>query len=264
MINFKKLNDLYYILKDSKSCYGNKIINWFTRYYFDEYILITPSIYSSDSKDINTTLDNDLLNYLIQLKVVNNYNIRSNNKYYDIDIDFLKLEFIIRYNDRINKWPIKKVYDYSWDYVESLIDKINIIWFGKVYRTIDINWEYKINDPIYFVHYIFYLWEKDIIEKLENFLNKSSWLYFDDKSWKVYYDKKEIWIISINTQPFSFFKFIYDSRWVYKTHTEIKEYIKWKDKIQKSDDLFCRNVKNELPNKVKKLIKATKGGYLIP
>jgi hypothetical protein len=103
-----------------------------------------------------------------------------------------------------------------------------------------------------------------ILQKFFDDFTKKEWISFDEKSWKVFIDGENIWTINIDTQRYHFFKFLLDNRWKYKTHLEIKEYIKWRDSIEKTPSGFCAEVKRELPLKIRELVKSQKGGYLIP
>lgn len=104
----------------------------------------------------------------------------------------------------------------------------------------------------------------EILDKfIEEFIHKE-WISFDENSWKVYIDGKKVWTLSINTQPFYFFKFLFDNKSVYKTHVEIKEYIKPKDKIGKTEANFCAEIKRGIPLEIRNIIKTQKWWYLIP
>ena len=167
---------------------------------------------------------------------------------------------------------------------KNLIDYTNDFWSEFIYKigtrsTLDeitlllyfnITWYIQLESFDDWVDRIFWLNNAEIsfsIKILQRFYDdftKVEWISFDEKSWKVSVNWDEIWEISIETQPYHFFKYLYDNRWVYKTHNEIKEYVKWKDKIEKWDDEFCRTIKNELSKNIKDIIKTQKGGYLIP
>jgi len=143
-------------------------------------------------------------------------------------------------------------------------------WFFYYSSTIGIDFNIKIIEFDDWVDRMHWLNNKPIsfkISILPNFYDeftKKEWLYFNDKSWDVILDWNNLWNISLKTQPYYLFKFLYDNRWEVKTHIEIKKYIKWDDKIQKWNDDFCRTIKNDLPNKnIKSLIKAVKWWYII-
>lgn len=157
-----------------------------------------------------------------------------------------------------NKWLIVDVEDSNyWKFVSTEKVISNLINNNSYAIPISLIWIFKTFDKIQ----TFLKTDEDIMK----LIIKDEWLKFDEYNWEVKFNWIIIWNISINTQLFQFFKFLFDNRWFYKTHKEIKEYIKWKDKIEKWEDEFCRNIKNELPNKeIKDIIKPQKGWYLIP
>lgn len=150
-------------------------------------------------------------------------------------------------------------------WVNKNLDEITLILYFNILWYIELIWFNDWVDRIIGLNNTSIIFRIKILQKFYEDFTKKEWLYFNDKSWDVILDWNIVWSIPLETQPYHFFKFLYDNRWEVKLHKEIKEYIKWKDSIQKWNDEFCRNIKNELPNKeIKKLIKSSKGWYRIP
>lgn len=117
--------------------------------------------------------DNSFFWYLQSINIIDSYGL-TNSFNFSIIIYLDKLFFLIEYQKNINMWWIFNIWDFEITYIDEIIDKIDKIWFDKVYKYLKINREYKIKEINFFVYYIFYLWNKEIIEMLENYINKYS------------------------------------------------------------------------------------------
>jgi len=92
---------------------------------------------------------------------------------------------------------------------------------------------------------------------------KEKWIYFDEESWEVFLNWEKLWTLPIHNNEFTFFQFLYNNIWKYKTHLEIKEAIIGKNQISLTNGRYLAGIKKVLPNKIKELIKSPPKGYQI-
>ncbi len=109
--------------------------------------------------------------------------------------------------------------------------------------------------------YIKEYWESYIVDLLKNI--ESDWLYFNSSSWEVYNNWKKLWGISLNTKECKLFSYLYNDKWVFKTHIEIKEEWLWTSHISWTDWQYLAAIKKKLPQNIKDLIEAPSWWYII-
>jgi len=126
--------------------------------------------------------------------------------------------------------------------------------------------EWKNYNNFYFYEISKYLTVKDlnIVYNKSNWIIKNTWLIFNKENWEVILNWNILWRISIWTQEFILFEYLYDNKWKHKTHEEIKKHIKKDDAMSGSYQAVSSDIKSRLPEKVKKIIKSWKWWYLIP
>lgn len=222
-------------------------------------------------------IDNDISNvYEINIKYeVNNTEIKkkilddaeewekwemNNKNYYDNYYLINKqIWYTIDYLYQIKNEFLGEVFNINTKNMEN-IDLISVMIFLDIKEVIDI-------DQI-----IFEEWENNFSFRIKdnnfkNYYNKYSlkWserIYFNEKSWEVFLNDELLWSINIGTQQYTFFKYLYDNKWIYKTHDEIHKHIYWDYKKLKDIRTDIADIKSELNEKIKKLIKSIKWWYI--
>lgn len=87
---------------------------------------------------------------------------------------------------------------------------------------------------------------------------KKAGIFFDTESWNVFVKGKNYWRIKFGTRQFSLFEFLYKNQWKVESNSKIVEILWWK---YSEKDKAVNDIKRDLPEKIKLLIKSSKGGY---
>jgi len=191
-----------------------------------------------------------------------------------------EFNFIIKINNR------KLFIENSIKYLESLnkteyrISKLKELAIKKIKETDEKFWKDWSNIPIKIktkssqitllilqLEWIIHINKFNILDKkvyvdiLNYWINE--WIYLNKNNGDVFIDWNKIWSIKINTQDFTFFEFLYNNYWIYKTHKEIKEHIIWTQHINNTNWNFLSVIKRRLDNPIKKLISSPNWWYIL-
>jgi len=137
--------------------------------------------------------------------------------------------------------------------------EIEILWFtGWVPKTYRFYW-YE-NLDIWST--ILFYWT-DLYKALLQYINADTGIFFNNINWEVTLNGELLGNINLNTQQYSFFKFLYDNIGTPKNHQEIKEHIIWDNRISKTSESFNTDIKRRIDKPIRDLVSPHNWGYMI-
>jgi hypothetical protein len=106
-----------------------------------------------------------------------------------------------------------------------------------------------------------------VLSHWETKFNKLKWLIdssikLNNNNWNIIVEWNIIWTINLDNLPWKFFKYLFDYKWIYRSHEDIiNEINPWTR--SKTYGAQCSEIKSDLSKSIKNLIKSKKWYYII-